>query len=136
MANAEEVQRQLAALIAEVGQLRVDRDSMRVQLAAQARTNEGLDRLVAVVQIQAAAVEQLARKRDRVSLIDSKGLGRPKAFGGKEDEYLPWSVKTKNYMIGVYPELQRCLEWASEFEGEITDDVCNHEFADVDGAKT
>ena len=91
MANAEEVQRQLAALIAEVGQLRVDRDSMRAQLAAQARTNEGLDRLVAAVQIQAAAVEQLARKRDRVSLIDSKGLGRPKAFGGKEDEYLPWS---------------------------------------------
>ena len=39
-------------------------------------------------------------KKDTPSLIDVKGLGRPKEFSGKEEDFQQWSKKTKSFFVG------------------------------------
>ena len=62
-----------------------------------------------------------SRQSNRASLIDSRGLGKPKEFDGKSDgeEWLPWKLKTENYFFGVFPELKSVMRWAEERIGAI-----------------
>ena len=52
--------------------------------------------------------------KDTPSLIDVKGLGRPKEFSGKEKDLQQWSKKTKAFFAGVIKESEMMLEWAAE----------------------
>ena len=53
-------------------------------------------------------------------LIDVNGLGRPKEFSGKEEDFQQWSKKTEDFFVGVIKESEMMLEWAAEQTTEIT----------------
>ena len=58
--------------------------------------------------------------KDTPSLIDVKGLGRPKEFCGREEDVQQWSKKTEAFFTGVITESEMMLEWAAEQTPEIT----------------
>ena len=51
-------------------------------------------------------------EKDTPSLIDVKGLGRPKEFSGKED-FQQCSKQTEAFFPGVIKESEMMLEWAA-----------------------
>ena len=65
-------------------------------------------------------------RKDTPSLIDVKGLGRPKEFSGKEEDLQRWSKKTEAFFAGVM------LEWAAEQATEITTTAIDLEFLPTD----
>ena len=62
-------------------------------------------------------------RKDIPSLIDVKGLGRPKEFFVKEEDCQQWSKKTEAFFAGVIKESEMLLEWADEQVTEITTDT-------------
>ena len=59
-------------------------------------------------------------QKDTPSLIDVKGLGRPKELSGKEEDLQQWSKKIEAFFDGVLKESVMMLEWAAEQGSEIT----------------
>ena len=59
-------------------------------------------------------------RKDTPSLIDVKGLGRPKEPFGKEEDFQQWSKKTEAFFAGMIKESEMMLEWAAEQATEIT----------------
>ena len=53
-------------------------------------------------------------RTDTPSLIDVKGLGRPKGFTGREEDFQQWSKKTEAFFAGVMKQSEMMLEWAAE----------------------
>ena len=53
-------------------------------------------------------------RRDTPSFIDVKGLGRPKEFSRREEDFQPWSMKTEAFFAGVIKQTEMLLEWAAE----------------------
>ena len=43
-------------------------------------------------------------RQDAPSLIDVKGLGRPKEFSAREEDFQQWSKKTEAFFAGVIKE--------------------------------
>ena len=56
------------------------------------------------------------------------GLGRPKEFSGKEEDFLQWSKKTEAFFAGVIKESEMMLEWAAEQTTEIPTELLNNDF--------
>eukprot|EP00959_Pyramimonas_sp_CCMP1952_P437731 9164504-Pyramimonas_sp.AAC.1 len=59
-----------------------------------------------------AAIKELAQaqaQRERPTLVDTRGLGRPKVFNNKEDEFQSWAQKAESFFSGVFPEAERLL---------------------------
>ena len=48
--------------------------------------------------------------KDTPSLIDVKGMGRPKELSGKEEDFQQWSKKTEALFAGVTQESEKMLE--------------------------
>ena len=61
------------------------------------------------------------------SLIDVKGLGRPKESTGKEEEFQQWSKKMEAFFAGVIK-----LEWSAEQVTEITHKLIDLEFLPIE----
>eukprot|EP00959_Pyramimonas_sp_CCMP1952_P122523 2561562-Pyramimonas_sp.AAC.1 len=81
-----------------------------------------------------AAIRDLARAqadRSRPTLVDTKGLGRPKVFSNKEDEFQNWSQKVESFFSGVFPEAERLLEWSADQGGEVDLDAVRDEFGEL-----
>ena len=57
-------------------------------------------------------------KKDTPNPIDVKGLGRRKAFSGKEEDCQQWSKKTEASFVGVILESETMLEWLAEQSSE------------------
>ena len=65
----------------------------------------------------ARAINNLATaegKKDTPSLIDVKGLGRPKEISGKEEDFQQWSKKTEAFFDGVIKDSEMMLVWLAE----------------------
>ena len=71
-------------------------------------------------------------RKDTPSLIDVKGLGRPKEFAGCEEDFQLWSKKTEAFFAGVIKESEMMLEWAAEQPTEITTTAIDLEFLPTD----
>ena len=71
-------------------------------------------------------------RKDTPSLIDVTGLGRPKEFTGREEDYQQWSKKTEAVFAGVIKESEMMLEWAAEHPTEITTTAIDLEFLPTD----
>ena len=69
--------------------------------------------------------------KDTPSLIDVNGLGRPKDFSGKEEDFQQWSKKTEAFFASVIQESERMLEWAAEHVAEITTELIDLEFLPI-----
>ena len=103
-----------------VTQLQQELFSLRAQVTAQSGLAE------AVRAINNLATAQV--RKDTPSLIDVNGLGRPKEFSGKEEDFQQWSKKTEAFFAGVIKESEMMLEWAAEQTTEITTELINREF--------
>ena len=104
-----------------------------------------LQRELFILRAQAAAASGLAEavrainnvgtaqvRKDTPSLIDVKGLGRPKEFTGSEEDFQQWSKKTEAFFAGVIKESEMMLEWAAEQPTEITTTAIDLEFLPTD----
>ena len=67
-------------------------------------------------------------RKDTSSLIDVKGLGRPKEFTGKEEDFQLWSKKTEAFFARVIKGSEMMLEWSTEQVTEITQEHTDLEF--------
>ena len=103
-----------------VTQLQQELFTLKAQVAAES----GL--ACAVRAINNLATAQV--RKDTPTLIDVKGLGRPKAFSGREEDFQQWSKKTEAFFAGVIKESQMMLEWAAEQTIEITTTAIDLEF--------
>ena len=103
-----------------VTQLQQESCTLRAQIAAESGLAD------AVRAINNLATAQV--RKDTPSLIDVKGLGRPKEFSGREEDFQLWSKKTEAFFAGVIKECEMMLEWAAEQATEITTTAIDFEF--------
>ena len=78
---------------------------------------------------------QLKFGKDTPSLINVKGLGSPKEFTGREEDFPQWSKKTEAFFAGVIKASEMMLEWAAEQPTEITTTAIDLEFLPTDAIK-
>ena len=71
-------------------------------------------------------------RKDTPSLIRVKGLGRPKEFTGREEDFQQWSKKTEAFFAGVIKESEMMLEWTAAQPTEITTTAIDLEFLPTD----
>ena len=75
-----------------VTQLQQELFMLRAQVAAESGLAD------AVRAINTLATAQV--RKDTPSLIDAKGLGRPKECTGREEDFQQWSKKTEAFFAG------------------------------------
>ena len=85
-----------------VTQLQQELFTLRAQVAAESGLAD------AVRAINNLATAQV--RKETPSLIDVKGLGRPKEFSSKEEDFQQWSKKTEAFFAGVIKESEMMLE--------------------------
>ena len=107
-----------------VTQLQRELFNLRAQVAAESGLAD------AVRAINNLATAQVGKHTP--SLIDVKGLGRPKEFTGREEDVQQWSKKTEAFIAGVINESEMVLEWAAEQPTEITTTAIDLEFLPTD----
>ena len=91
-----------------------------LNLRAQVTAESGLaDAVRATNNLATAQV-----RKDTPSLIDVKGLGRPKEFTGREEDLQQRSKKTEAFFACVIKESEMMLEWAAEQPTEIISSSC------------
>jgi hypothetical protein len=105
----ELLQRQQAAE-ANMRELREE----NVRLNQQRVQVEGLPAL-------AAALERQFNRPQARTLVDSRGLGKPPNYEGKEGEWMQWSRKFENYVSAVHAGADTALEWAADRHGTISE---------------
>ena len=99
-------------------------------LGAQVAAESGLaDAVLAVRAVNNHATGRV--RKDAPSLIDVKGLGRPKEFTGRDEDF-QCSKKTEVFFAGVIKEFEMMLEWAAEQVMEITTTAIDLEFVPTD----
>lgn len=132
MADMDALQAQLNQVMGVVESQQRELEQLRGQLAGQAAAGvplaappgqaNGAADLAAmfamVAQQQAAAAQQqqellaaLARDRprNRPTLVDQRGLGKPERFSSKEADWRIWALRLVNYVSGVYPQARRAM---------------------------
>ena len=84
--------------------------------------------LAQMAENQKSLVEAMqSSSKDRVSLVDNKGIGKPQRFDGKNEErFLPWKTRIANFVGNVFPDMVNALDWAEEQISPIVE-------GDVDG---
>ena len=110
-----------------VTQLQQELFTPRAQVAAESGFAD------AVRPINNLATDQV--RKDTPSLIDVKGLGRPKEFSCKEEHFQQWSKKTEAFFACVIKESEMMLEWAAEQPTKITTTAIDLEFLPTDANK-
>ena len=64
-------------------------------------------------------------------LIDTKGLGKPYVFTDEDAKFRHWAIKVEDFIIGKYgDEFRQVLEWAIDFEGNMTYQDLSDAFGD------
>ena len=71
-------------------------------------------------------------RKDTPILIDVKGLGRPKEFSAREEDFQQGSNKTQAFFAGLIKESEMMLEWAAEQPTEVTTTAIDLEFLPTD----
>ena len=101
---------------------------MRYSIFEQVAAESGLaDAVRAMNNLATAQV-----RKDTPSLIDVKGLGRPKDFTGREEDFQQLSKKREASFVGVIKKSEMMLEWAAEQPTEITTTAICLEFLPTD----
>ena len=63
-------------------------------------------------------------RKETLSRVDVKGLGRPKEFIGREEDFQQWSKKTGSWS-------RRWLDWSAEQPKEISTEFIEREFLPI-----
>ena len=100
----------------------------------QQSNNESLQAVVQQMATQQEAMKILmeqnaqflqneTKERKRESFIDTKAVGKPPQFSGKEAEWAGWAFKFTTWIAGQYEKGDEILEWAASLgEEEIMDE--------------
>ena len=91
-----------------------------LNLRAQVAADSGLADVVRAIKTQV--------RKETPSLLDVKGLGRPKEFTGREEDFQRWSKKTEAFFAGVIMESEMMLGCPAEQPKEITMTAIDLEF--------
>ena len=67
-------------------------------------------------------------EEDTPRLIDVKGLGCPKDFSDRDEDFQKWSKKTEAFFVGVIKQSEMMLVWSAEQAAEITTELIDLEF--------
>ena len=111
-----------------VRQLMQNQQEMQVQLAALRADNEALrtertqtwGQLPGVLEALRAQADASRSSHERVQLVDTRGIGRPKTFTGDEDAFRSWAAKMESFVTAVFGEdFRRVLEWAVEKPDQV-----------------
>ena len=115
----EQLQQQFATLAAQFQQYQGEAKAREQRLQQQLLELQSQN-LGQLVQVQTELVKSLSG-RDRVQLVDNKGIRKPSSFNGTEASFLPWKTKLELFVCNVFPDMAGALEWAEEHVGEITE---------------
>ena len=107
-----------------VTQLQQEQFTLRAQVAAE---SELADAVRAIHNLATAQV-----RKDTPNLIDVKGLGRPKEFTGREEDFQQWLKKDGGFFCWCDQRVEMMLEWAAEQPTEITTTAMDLEFLPTD----
>ena len=77
------------------------------------------------------AMKKETKGKDKLCLVDTKGLGKPSTFSGEAEQFLPWRHRMTSYICSVYPDLHEVLEWCEEREKSITGEELRRAFGDA-----
>ena len=77
------------------------------------------------------AMKKETKGKDKLCLVDTKGLGKPSTFSGEAEQFLPWRHRMTSYICSVYPDLREVLEWCEEREKSITGEELRRAFGDA-----
>ena len=123
-AQQQEIGTQLTFLSQENETLRQERTASWGQLPE----------LVAAMRLQAEASQAQAQRVQRVQLVDTRGIGRPSTFSGKEEDFRAWAAKTESFVISVFGEsFRQVFEWAAERSEPIEQDDWMTAFGTTNG---
>ena len=76
---------------------------------------------------------EVLQQRSRPTLIDTRGLGKPFAFNGREEDFQRWSAKVSNYVAAIFDGSEEVFKYAAEEEQPLTVAVTKEAFNEVDG---
>ena len=116
--NQQEMQAQLASLRSDNEELRSERSQAWGQLPG-------------VLEALRAQADASRSSHERVQLVDTRGIGRPKTFTGDEDAFRSWAAKMESFVTAVFgEEFRRVLEWAVEKPDPVLPGEWNLVFGD------
>ena len=76
-------------------------------------------------------VIQQAIRPHSPSMVDTRGLGNPDKFSGKDEDWIEWRYKAVSWLKAVKTtetvDVKSLLDWAERHEEEITEDVLRQE---------
>ena len=70
----------------------------------------------------AAAATTAAITAQPRTIIDTKGIAKPKDFDNKEDKWAEFAFKYENWVCAVIPEARLYIRWA-EMETDTIDEI-------------
>ena len=104
------------ALQQQVNALMSQNAALEAQLVSQQNTAQGHAELLGAI----TTVLSRSQAPMRRMLVDSKGLGKPPMFSGKEEHFYVWTTKIENYVSGVFPNVRGALACAAESQDVVT----------------
>ena len=104
--SAEDVLEQLRAMQNEMATIRAENLALRREQAGVVDVGASLREL-------ALQMKQQNSKKS-TTMIDIKGLGRPKVFDNTEASFSTWSKKFVDFIESVHPKADLVMEWAAE----------------------
>ena len=106
----------IRALQQQVNALMAQNATLEAQLPGQQNIAQGLAELPRAISTMLNRAPALTRR----ILVDSKGLGKPPVFSGREEDFYVWAKKVENYVSGVFPNVRGALAFAVESQDVIT----------------
>ena len=109
--------------------------AIRAQLASRVQMSESVhasDNLTTAQTHEGCPNPVDVNSQDCPSLIDVKGLGRPKEFSHKEEDFQPWAKKMQAFFAAEIKESEMMLEWAADQTTETTTTLIDLEFFPTD----
>ena len=73
-----------------------------------------------------------ASAKEHIQLVDTRGLGKPEKFKGKEEDFLPWKTRFTNFVASIFPDMRRALEHAEDCPEALDGETLKTLFEDPD----
>ena len=114
--SVPEMEDALRALQQMVNALTNQNAALEAQLRGQQKIAKGLAELPGAI----TTMLNRAQATTRRMLVDTKGLGTPPVFSGREEDFYVWTNKVENFVSGVFPKVRGALAFAVESQDVVT----------------
>ena len=90
--------------------------ALELELRSQKNIAQGLAELPEAITTMLNRVPAPTRRM----LVDSRGMGKPPVFSGREEDFHVWAKKKgENYVSGVFPNVRGALPFAVESQDVV-----------------